>query len=1059
MRHQHLSGALFASLLLLLALPGFLAAQGNVTIFGTVADSSGAVIPGATVTVNNTATGLSREVQTNEAGDYVVSQLPVGIYSVSVESSGFKTAIQDDVRTQVDENRRIDFKLEVGAVSESVTVEAALAQVDTREGTIKDVIDEKRIVELPLNGRNAIELQYLVAGVGQRASAGQAQNPSVSINGSRTNSNNYTLDGGDNHDPYFNTPAAFPSPDALREFSIQTNSYAADKGRNAGAIMNAITKSGSNDYHGTAFWFLRNEKLNARSFFADTVPPFKRNQYGGTMGGKIIKDKLFFFGSYQGTRERSAPGSKSTTVPTVPMRGGDFSAFGKTIIDPSTEQPFPGNIIPSDRLSAPALAFQDAFIPLPNKGDNIVSFASNQSINDDQVITKVDYNINDANRLYGRLLYTYNTTEQAVATIPDFLAGIQYTQWAFTANDTHVFSPTLINSLTFTYSDIDRVQNSITPGNLTWNDFGAGFTRTMTADAPAAHDTRLDGYWRAFTRFPLNHFRKNIQAGDTVSWNKGAHFLRIGGDVRRSILDLQEFFRGDPFVRFRNRFTGDAQGDFLLGLPSQFAQIAEDSNKPRTWEFSMFVQDDWKIKPNFTLNLGLRWEPYLPFIDVTNKFAQVHLDRQSQVFSTAPKGILYPGDPGMSRAMVDNRWGNLAPRLGFAYDVFGTGRTSIRGGYGVFYSQIRQQAHNQISTNQPFSLKLTVDNPTGGLEDPYRDTGDPFPFVPPTTPEEIEAYNWVTPMQVTQWNVDFRNSIIQQWNFNIQQQFGGSYILTTAYVGSKGNHLFMANEMNPALFDATGSINQRRPLYPTFSRIRDQSAQGNSTYHALQLTLNKRMSNGLTILASYTFAKLLDDASSDGDAPANPYNIANEKAHSDFDLSHRFVTSYIWELPRLEGRNAFVRNVLGGWSNNGIITIESGRYLTIASGKDQSKSAVNQDRADVVGNWDLSGNRSKDEQMAEWFNTDAFAVNAPGTFGNAGRNIVRGPGNWNITFGLFKNFTLTEQLRLQFRSEFFNLFNHTNLGNPNTNRSSGNFGRITSTGAPRVIQFALKLMF
>ncbi len=1044
---------------LLVLIPGLLLAQGTVTIFGTVTDASGAVVPGATITVSNTLTGLTRQAATNESGSYVVSQLPVGVYKVTAESQGFKAAVQEDIRVRVDENRRIDFALEVGAITESITVEAAVTQVETREGAIKEVVDAERIVELPLNGRNAIELQYLVAGVGRRAAAGQAQNPSVSINGSRTNSNNYTLDGGDNHDPYFNTPAAFPSPDALQEFSIQTNSYSADKGRNAGAIMNAITKSGTNDFHGTAFEFLRNEKLNARNFFANDVPPFKRNQFGGTLGGRIIRDTLFFFGSYQGTRERSAPGSQTATVPTAPMRQGDFSGFSKTIKDPLTKQPFPGNIIPPSRLSQPALKFQEAFIPLPNRGENLYTFASGQTIDDDQVIAKVDYNISGANRLYGRLLYTFNETAQAVSNVPGFLAAIEYTQWSFTANDTHVFSPSLLNTVTVTYADIDRVQNSITPGNKTWMDFGAGFTRTMTAEAPAAHDTQLDGYWRAFTRFPLNHFRKNIQVSDTVSWNRGAHFLRLGGDLRRSILDLQEFFRGDPYVRFRNTFTGDAQGDFLLGLPTQFAQIAEDSNQPRTWEIAAFVQDDWKVSPRLTLNLGFRWEPYLPFVDVTDKFSQVRLGFQSQRFPTSPPGVAYAGDPGIPRAMIPDRWANFAPRFGFAVDPFGTGRTSVRGGYGIFYSQIRQQAHNQISTNQPFSLKLTVDNPSGGLEDPYRDTGNPFPFSPPQTPEEIAAYKWVTPMEITQWNLNFRNAIIQQWNFNVQRQFGGSYVFTTAYVGSKGNHLFMANELNPALPHLSGNTNQRRPLYPIFARISDQTAQGNSVYHALQLTLNKRMSRGLTILANYTFGKLIDDASSDGDGPANPFNIAAERAHSDFDINHRFVLSYIWELPRLANQSAAVRHVLGGWSTNGIIALESGQWLTITSGRDNSRSGVNQDRADIVGDWKLSGDRSKDDKIARWFNTAAFRVNAPNTFGNAGRNIVEGPGQVDITFGLFKNFNLTERYRLQFRSEFFNLFNHVNLGNPNTNVSSGNFGRITGAGAPRVIQFALKFIF
>lgn len=314
-------------------------------------------------------------------------------------------------------------------------------------------------------------------------------------------------------------------------------------------------------------------------------------------------------------------------------------------------------------------------------------------------------------------------------------------------------------------------------------------------------------------------------------------------------------------------------------------------------------------------------------------------------------------------------------------------------------------------------------------------------------------------MEITQWNPDFRNAIVQQWNLNIQQQIASSYILTLAYVGSKGNHLYMQNQANPGIYGLPGNLNQRRPWYPTFGPVTDMTSQGNSTYHALQLSLNKRLTHGVTILASYTFGKLLDDASSDGDAPANPWNIAAEKAHSDFDITHRFVASYIWQLPRLRHQRAWLRYFLGDWEMNGIITVESGQWLTVVSGQDRSGSGVNQDRADVVGDWHLRGDRSKDEKIARWFNPDAFVVNAPGTFGNAGRNIIPGPGQVDITFGLFKNIPLTERHKLQFRTEIFNLFNTVNLGNPNMNRSSANFGKITSAGAPRVIQLALRYSF
>ena len=1057
MSYQRLSAAYAFLVLLVLAAPP-LWGQGSVTIFGAVTDSSEAVIPGASVTVTNQETGLTRTVETDASGDYLVGQLPIGVYTVRVESAGFKTFSQTDIQVQVDDNRRVDVTLEVGEVTETVTVAAEATQVDTRSGTLREVVDSERIVELPLNGRNPVELQYLVAGVGRRAGQGQAQNESVSVNGSRTNSNNYILDGGDNHDPYFNTPSVYPSPDALEEFSIQTSSYSAELGRNAGAVMNAVTKSGTNELHGTLFEFLRNEKLNARNFFANDVPPFKRNQFGGTLGGPIIKNRTFFFGSYQHTAQRSAPGAVTATVPTAAERAGDLSSVNTQLEDPEGGV-FPNNQIPQDRLYQPSLDFLDAFVPLPNRPDGLLSTSSQESIDDDQIIAKVDHQVSDANRLFVRLLYAFNDRSEATGNLPGFLAGIEYSNWQWTVNDTHILNPTTLNTFTFSYSDIDRKQLSIVPGNLSWNDFGANFTRTFTADAPVAHHTQVDGYFNAFSRFPLNHFRKNFQFGDTLSMTRGNHNVKFGGEVRRSILDLQEYFRGDPFVRFRNQFTGSPLADMLIGRPQQIAQIAEDSNMPRTFETALFVQDDWKVARRLTLNLGLRYEPYFPFIDKTNKFSQIRFGEQSTLFPTAPEGLVFPGDPGVPRAMVDTRYGNFAPRFGFAFDPFGDGKSSIRGGYGVFYSMIRQQAHNQISTNQPYSIKLTINNPPGGLDNPYAETGNPFPFVPPQTDEERANYEFLTPLEVTMWDPNFRNAVVQQWNFNIQRQIGRSYIATAAYVGSKGNHLFMANQLNPAIFGRPGNVNQRRLFGPTYGPVTNQSSQGNSTYHALQLTLNKRLTNGFTVLANYTFSKLLDNASSDGDGPANPFDIAREKGHSDFDITHRTAISYIWQLPRLRNQPGVIRYLFGGWENNGIITAESGQWLTVNSGADRSGSAVNADRADLVGDPVLSSDRSTGEKIQEFFNTAAFELNDPGTFGTSGRNILQGPGQFQVDFGLFKNIPITERYRLQFRAEMFNLFNSVNLGNPTTNASAGNFGRITGADDPRVIQMALKLMF
>lgn len=1034
-------------------------AQGSVTIFGTVTDATGGIVTGATITAVHTQTGFARTTTSGTDGTYAITQLPVGIYLVKVELAGFQTFIQKDVQVQVDENRRVNMVMKPGAVTESVTVAAEVAQVDLRTGALREVVDSQRIVELPLNGRNPLQLQYLVAGAGGRAAQGQAQNESVSINGSRGNANNYSLDGADNHDPYFNTPAVFPSPDALEEFSLQTSSYGADKGRNAGAFMNAITKSGTNALRGSAFEFLRNEALNARNFFANTVPPFRRHQFGGTVGGPIRRDKTFFFASYQRTTQRSDPGSVTATVLTEAQRHGDFSALATPLRDPRGGI-FPGNVIPAGRLHPAAVQFLDAFVPLPNRAGGLLTFASQETLADDQIIGKIDHQVSGANRLSGRFLYNFNDRGEATGNLPGFLAAIEYSNWSFALSDLHVFSRRGTNALTFSYNDIDRRQLSVVPGNRTWIDFGAGFTRAFTADAPAGMHTMVDGYFNAFSRFPLNHFRKNIQISDMVTLTRGAHLFKMGGDMRRSILDLQELFRGDPFVRFRATFTGDAAADLLLGLPSIVEQIAEDTNHPRATEYAAFVQDDWTVSSRLTLNLGLRWDPYLPFIDETDRFSQVREGQQSEVFPAAPRGIVFPGDRSVERSIIEKRLATFGPRLGFAYDPFGTGRTSVRGGYGVFSAQIRQQAHNQISTNQPFSLKLTINNPSGGLTSPYADTGNPFPFQPPTDDRERASYRFLTPMAVTQWDRNFRNAVAQQWNVNVQQQLWNSYIVTVAYVGSSASHLFMTNELNPAIFGAPGrTLDERRRLFPTFASITNQSSDASSTYHALQLTVNKRLSHGFTLQSNYTWSKLLDTASGDGDGSPNPFDVEGNRGPSDFDIAHRFVASYIWQLPELSSRSALVRRVFGGWETNGILTLESGAPFSVLSGRDNSQSGVNRDRADQVGDPKLDPDRPRAELIAEYFNKAAFRTNAPGTFGNSGRNILRGPGFASVDFGVIKNVRLGYGHRLQFRTEVFNLFNRVNLGMPVNNVSAPNYGQIISAGSPRVIQLALKYAF
>jgi outer membrane receptor protein involved in Fe transport len=1029
------------------------------TLSGTVVDGKDAALPDTGIIALHVETGQRREVTSTHDGTFTIPLLPPGRYTVIATRQGFSPTEIRDIVLNVNDQRTLLIQLQVGRVEETVVVRAETAQVDTQTGTLKEVVAQERIVGLPLNGRNALQLQRLVPGAGGVVAPGQSQNESLSINGSRPNSNNYTLDGGDNHDPFFNTPSVFPNPDALQEFTIQTSAYSAVYGRNAGAVINAITRSGTNDFRGSLFEFLRHEKLNARSFFATENPPFRRDQFGGSLGGPIRRNHTFFFTAYQGWRENSAPGVITAIVPTAAQRAGDLSSFTTAVVDPVTRAPFAGNVIPPDRLNPAVQQFLAAFVPLPNGPGGLLATSSGQAFDQDQLVTKVDHQWTAANRLTSRLLYNIDRRREATGDLPGFFADTDYTNWNVTLSDTHVFSARLLNVARFTHNRVDREQLSVVPGNQSYIDFGLQITRPFTNDVPVGIHTQVDGFFNAFSRFPLNQFRRFYQFGNELTTLVGDHQLRVGGEVSRSILDRAEFFRGDPFLRFRNNFTGNALADLLLGRPSTFEQQSKTESNIRTTEIGVYAQDDWKVSKRASLNLGLRWDPYFPFEDIEDRFGQFIPGVQSTVFPTAPAGAVFPGDPGVPRATIRRRLANFAPRVGFAYDLFGNQRTSVRGGYGVFHSQIRQQANNGVNLAQPFSLRLTITNPPQGLDNPYSSTGNPFPFAPPVG-AAAQTYTFTRPVTLSHFHPEFRNAVVQQWNVNVQQDLSGAFVATVAYVGSRGDHLFQSYQANPARPGA-GSVDSRRLYAPAFGPITTFASVGESTYHALQLSVNKRLTGGFTLLGSYTWSRFIDTASGDGDGGSNPFDLSADKGTSDLEIPHVFVASFVYELPKMQTASAALRQIFGGWQTTGIVLLRSGTPFSVVSGRDNSQSGVNLDRADLVGDPHLSGGRSRDDMMARYFDTTAFAQNAPGTFGTSPRNFLSGPGLATVDFGLFKDFRgVRGSHKVQLRTEMFNLLNRQNLGNPDANLSSPNFGRITNTvGDPRVIQLALKYLF
>ncbi|MBM3813849.1 MAG: hypothetical protein FJW20_19655 [Acidimicrobiia bacterium] len=1066
-----------------LLLAGSLVAQ-NVTgtISGLVMDPSGAVVPSVNVTAINTGTSARFQTVSDSTGLYALRLLPAGLYEVTAEVSGFKKYETRGIRLQVNEIARLDITLAVGSTGETITVSSAAVTVDTTTATLKAVVDQKRIAELPLNGRNPTQLMQLIVGVVRDTRSDVTSGTTypgtqpVSVNGNRANSTNYVLDGAQNNDHYSNAPNPMPNPDALQEFSVQTNNFSAEFGRQSGGLVNAITKSGTNELHGSAFEFLRHKNVNARNFFNPPVSPgsterrddgLRRNQFGFTVGGPVLipklhdgRDKSFFFFSYQGTTQRQTPISVGRVVPTAAQRAGDFSSITRALRNPfDNNNPFAGNRIPVSLYSPISRTIVNDHIPLPTSGNTIFTAPPN-SFRDDQVLIRGDQQLSSANRLSGRLWRSLASAPRLLNPSNYFeqTTGRGWNNTSTTITDTHIFGPTLTNQFLFSFNHTNGDAVPVYPAR-SLKDLGANY---YNDDKPQYHIT-VAGYWGTLNTGDTNDFiRKEMQFTDTLRWTRGRHQITMGGEYNYGIGDIINNFRANGQWNFNGAapFTSDSLADFFLGKFNTLAQGIGEYKMTRFHMLSIFVQDSIKLRRNFTVDLGMRWEPFFPYTDVDGKLATWRAGQQSTRYRNAPRGVVYPGD-GIPAGGFDKTWGNYGPRAGFAWDIFGDGRTALRGGYGIFFDRSNTISTNSQANQAPFGTVVTVfGNAANSFANPWAGTTNPFPAS--TTPPSDVAF----PQFSTQFLYEehMRNAYVQSWNMTLEREVGGGFIARASYAGSKGTRMVALREFNAAVYApgvTTATTNARRPLAPGLGNVTIIEPVSNSTYHALQLTAERRFSGGFTILANYQFAKSIDDASANkatGQIRTNPNHQAFDKGPSDFDKRHVANLSGIWDLPG-KYSHPVARFVLGGWSLNSIVSLQAGFPFSVGSGVDNARTGTGGQRADLAGNPVLGGDRPQGERIDQYLNRAAFAPNMLGTFGTLGRNTFRAPGFATVDLGLAKSFSYRERLMTTFRFEAFNAFNRTNLGTPNASQNSVQFMRITSAADPRILQFALRLTF
>jgi hypothetical protein len=1083
--------------LLLLSLAWFVRAQDPVGVLeGEIKDTSGGVVSAAAVTVTNHQTGFTGKQLSSREGTFHFSSLPAGEYDLRADAPGFAVFSAAYIRIDIGRTVRVPIRLEVATEHTEVNVRGNGATLDLAP-TLGNVVSGSQAVDLPLNGRDLTQLGLLQPGVAPMT-AGLAQAGGIArsgqayaVNGQRPESNNYLLDGAGNVDSVNGGYALRTPVDAVNEFRILTLNAPAEYGSTSGATTSVVTKSGSNGFHGDVYEFLRNNAMDARNFFASQTEPLHRNQFGATLGGPIRKDKDFFFAYYEGQRD-SAGTTQAAIVPTAAQRNGDFSglidpASGQPapLINEFTGQPFPGNQIPSF-LQNPIAIQAERLYPLPNIGTNVFESTQLGSNNYDQGGLRLDHYFSTKDQLFARYsassLHQFDPLPIAGAGVPGFPVTDDIVTNSATVSWVHLISPRAVQTVRASFLRNEFLNGQAvnhTPGSS----LGFQYQPTLGLNQGEPY-LIVSGYASLGNPItgPQNTYQNDYQGSYSLALTRGRHNLKFGTDLTRQQINAVFGIATNGFFVFAPFPASDSFASFLLGQSVQFFQGGGQFDRGlRKWVGAGYAQDEYRINPRLTLNLGLRYEINTPYVDIRNRMNAWAPGQQSKIYPNAPEGLLFPGDPGIPAGIAAVDYRELMPRVGLAWDPFGGNKTIVRAGYGIFFDGFTNGTGGPLQaaiSALPWTQAYQLPGPGFNLANPYGGGATPF-----------GSQTFVAPATVLTVQSGMRPPYSQNWNLSIERTIANDYLLDVRYVGNKGTHLPRFIEANPSIYGPgvnANNNNQKREYttcngaglcnYGSVGLLADNSS---STYHALEVAFSRQYAHGLTFLASYWYSKSLDYISTlnvagsaptlvagENDLAQNPFDLRAEHGPSLFDATHRFMLSGTWALPVRRGASRAVALLVNGWQVNAIGSLSTGTPFTVydsanvsLQGSAPEITGFYSSRPDLVAN----PNAGQPHTPNQWVSRAPFLQLNPrtqaGQFGNEGRNAVRGPGLEDVDLSLFKYFPIGETRRVQFRAECFNLLNHPNFGLPMNDLESPAFGQILQAGPPRLLQMAVKFVF